>query len=50
MFLLGKISCQFLKPGGSMDPRYVLQLLFRGKSQKFNSSTTTEAREKLNTE
>jgi hypothetical protein len=25
---LGQISCQFLPPGGSMGPRYVLQLLF----------------------
>ncbi len=27
------ISCQFLPPGGSIIPRYVLQLLFREKSQ-----------------
>jgi hypothetical protein len=25
---LGEISCQFLPSGGSIDPRYVLQLLF----------------------
>jgi len=29
----GKISCQTLRPGGSMGPRYVLQLLFSEKSQ-----------------
>jgi hypothetical protein len=29
----GEISCQFLLPGGSIGPRYVLQLLFCLKSQ-----------------
>jgi hypothetical protein len=29
----GDISCQFLMPGGSIGPRYVLQLLFSEKSQ-----------------
>jgi hypothetical protein len=29
----GGISCQFLQPGGSIGPRYVLQLLFSKKSQ-----------------
>jgi hypothetical protein len=31
---MGEISCQFLQPGGSMVPRYILQLLFSEKSQK----------------
>jgi hypothetical protein len=37
---MGEISCQFLPPGGSMVPRYILQLLFSEKSQnckKLNS-------------
>jgi hypothetical protein len=29
----GQIGCQILSPGGSMSPRYVLQLLFGEKSQ-----------------
>jgi hypothetical protein len=29
----GDISCQFLMPGGSIGPRYVLQLSFIEKSQ-----------------
>jgi hypothetical protein len=31
--ICGEISCQFLALGGSMGPRYVLQLLFSEKSQ-----------------
>ncbi len=33
VFQWREISCQFLPPGGSMGPRYVLQLLFSEKSQ-----------------
>jgi hypothetical protein len=29
----GGISCQFLPPGGSVVPRYLLKLLFSEKSQ-----------------
>jgi hypothetical protein len=31
---LEEIICQFLPPGGSMGPRYVLQLLFGKKITK----------------
>jgi hypothetical protein len=31
--LLGKISCQFLSPGGSMGSRYILQLQISEKLQ-----------------
>jgi hypothetical protein len=31
---MGEISCHYLPPGGSIVPRYVLQLLFSEKSQK----------------
>jgi hypothetical protein len=41
-----EISCQFLLPGGSMVPRYVLQLLFSEKC-KSDYSATTEAIEKM---
>ncbi len=33
-----------LTPGGSMGPKYVLQLLFGAKSQMAKNSTTTKAR------
>jgi len=39
---------QFLPPGGSMGFRYDLQLLFGDKSNA-NNSTSTKAREKINT-
>jgi hypothetical protein len=45
-FQQGEISCQFVPPGGSMVPGYVLQLLFCEKSQNSKSSTATKAREK----
>jgi hypothetical protein len=38
--------CPFQPPGGSIGPRYVLQLLFIAKSKIVNISTTTEARGK----
>ncbi len=47
----GEITCQFLLPGGSMVPRYALQLLFSEISQNcFKKSTTTKAREKISTD
>ncbi len=43
----GEISCQFLPPGGSMGPRYVLHV----KNHKIaKNSTTTKAREKISTD
>jgi hypothetical protein len=30
---LGKFSCHFLLPGGSIDPGYVFQLVFGKKTQ-----------------
>jgi hypothetical protein len=46
----GEISCQFQAPGGSMGPRYVLQLYFVKNHQIVNNSTTTKAREKISTD
>ncbi len=37
-------------PGGSTGPRYVLQLLFRKKDKINDKPTTTEAKEKINTD
>jgi hypothetical protein len=42
-----RVSQQPVFPGGSMCPGYVLQLLFCGKSQNYNSPTT-KARAKIN--
>ncbi len=42
----GEICCGILSPGGSMGPRYVLQLLFSENSKIANNSATTGAKEK----
>jgi hypothetical protein len=47
---LGGITSQFLPPGGSMVPRYVLKLFICEKSQNCSNSTTTQAREKISTD
>ncbi len=39
-----------MPPGGSMGLRYILKILLSRKSQIPNNSTTTKAREKLNTD
>ncbi len=44
---LGDISCQFLPPGGSIGPRYILQLYLVKNHKIANNSATTEAREKI---
>jgi hypothetical protein len=44
-----EISCQFLPPGGSMIPRYVLQLL-SCKNYKIAKNSNTTAREKISTD
>ncbi len=46
---LNHISCQFLPPGGSIDPTYVLQLLLQKIHKFVNKSATAEAREKIST-
>ncbi len=41
---------QFLLPGGSMVPRFVLQLLFSENHKIARNSTTTKARGKISTD
>jgi hypothetical protein len=44
-----QISCQFLMPGGSMGPIYVLQLFVVKNDKIANKSSATKAREKITT-
>jgi hypothetical protein len=43
----GDISCRFLPIGGSIGPRYVLQLLLSKNHKIADDSARTEAREKI---
>jgi hypothetical protein len=48
--ICGDISCQLLAPGGSMGPRYVLQLLFSEKSQDRLKTEHQQARGQISTD
>jgi hypothetical protein len=43
----GEITCLFVPPGGSIVPRYVLQLFLVNSHKIAKMSTTTKAREKI---